>query len=91
MGAGTGSPIHIIDPVVRSSPPGQNQTAAYMILHNPDKRDRSLVKAMSPAAKVTELHTVIGRKGLMKMRPVSLVLIKAGDQTRLGRAGCISC
>ena len=46
---------------------------------------------MSPAAKVTELHTVIKENGLMEMRPVSLVLIKAGDQLGWSRAGCISC
>lgn len=85
--AGGADRIHIIDPVVRTSPSGQKQTAAYMVLHNRDKRDHALVRAASPAAGVTELHTVVKENGMMKMRPVQKIAIKAGGETRLQPGG----
>ena len=79
--------IMVMDPSVRAVPPGQDQTAAYLTLHNQDKQDHALVKAASPAAKVVELHTVIHENGVMKMRPVEKMEVKAGTRTELKPGG----
>lgn len=79
--------VQVADPSVRMVPPGQDQKVAYVTLRNNDKLDHALVKAMSPAAQVTELHTVVDESGMKKMRPVPKMDIKAGGETRLQPGG----
>jgi periplasmic copper chaperone A len=79
--------IQIADPSVRAVPPGQDQTGAYLTLHNTGKQGHSLVKATSPAARVTELHTVVDEGGMKMMRPVAKMDIAAGSETRLQPGG----
>lgn len=85
--AGAADAIHTMEPSVRMVPPGQDQTGAYVTLHNMDKRDHALVKATSPAARATELHTVVDEGGMKKMRPVPKIDIPAGGQTKLQPGG----
>jgi len=79
--------IQVTEPSVRAVPPGQNQTGAYLTLHNTDKQGHALVKAASPAARATELHTVVDEGGMTKMRPVAKMDIAAGGSTRLQPGG----
>jgi hypothetical protein len=85
--AGVADSVHAMDPSVRMVPPGQDQTGAYVTLRNTDKRDHALVKAASPAARVTELHTVVDEGGMKKMRPVPKMDIAAGGETKLRPGG----
>lgn len=82
-----GATVQVADPYVRAVPAGQDQTAAYMILRNTGKQDAALVKAESPAARAVELHTVISEGGMMKMRPVPKMEVKAGGEARLQPGG----
>lgn len=79
--------IAILDPHVRLVPHGQEQTAAYFLLRNAGKSDHALVKAASPVARAVELHTVVHEDGMMKMRPVPKMDIKAGGETKLQPGG----
>lgn len=85
--AGAADTIHAMEPSVRMVPPGQDQTGAYVTLHNMDKRDHALAKAASPAARATELHTVVDEGGMKKMRPVPKIDIAAGGQVKLQPGG----
>jgi copper(I)-binding protein len=85
--AGAADAIHAMEPSVRMAPPGQDQTGAYVTLHNADKHDHALVKAASSAARAAELHTVVDEGGMKKMRPVPKIDIPAGGQTRLQPGG----
>ncbi len=85
--AGAADTVHATDPSVRMVPPGQDQTGAYVTLHNADQRDHALVKAASPAARATELHTVVDEGGMKKMRPVAKMDIAAGRETKLQPGG----
>lgn len=87
LAGGAADHISVADPYVRMAPPGQNVTAAYLVLKNADARDHRLVKADSPAAKVVELHTHISEGGVMKMRPVKDIEIKAKGETALKPGG----
>lgn len=82
-----GATVQVADPYVRAVPTGQDQTAAYMILRNTGKQDVALVKAESPAARAVELHTVISEGGMMKMRPVPKMDVKADGETKLQPGG----
>jgi len=72
-----------VDPYVRLVPPGQPATGAFFVLKNGDDKDHKVVKAESTAAKVTELHNHISEGGMMKMRPVKEIDIKAKGEAVL--------
>ncbi len=77
------SAIAIHDPYVRLVPPGIRTTGGFMLIRNTGKADRQLIKAESPAAGIVELHTHINENGVMKMRAVPSIAVKAGGQTEL--------
>lgn len=77
------SAIAIHDPYVRLVPPGIKTTGGFMLIRNTGKADRQLIKAESPAAGIVELHTHINENGVMKMRAVTSIAVKAGGQTEL--------
>lgn len=75
--------ITVETPTVRLAPPGAMATGAFMVLKNSSDKDIKLVKAASPAAKVAELHTHINEGGVMKMRPIPAIDIKAKGEAVL--------
>lgn len=79
----TAAPLTVIDPYVRAPAPGAKVTGAFLIIKNGGKADRKLVRAESPVAKVTELHTHKEEGGVMKMRPVSEIPVPAGGEAVL--------
>lgn len=68
---------------VRLPPPGTKTTGAFMLLTNGSRADRKLVSASNPASRVTELHTHLNEGGVMKMRQVPAMEVKAGGTTEL--------
>ena len=79
--------LKIHDPYVRLAPPGAPTTGAFMVIKNMGSTDRKLLKAESPVAKTVELHTHINENGVMKMREVPDIEIKAQGQTELKPGG----
>lgn len=75
------------DPYVRLAPPGQMVTGAFLVLKNNDDKDHKVVKAESSASKVSELHTHTMDGGMMKMRQVKEIEIKAKGETALKPGG----
>lgn len=75
------------NPYVRAMPPGQKVTGAFMILQNPTDKDRALIRAASDVAGVVELHTHVNENGVMKMRPVKQIDVKANSKTDLKPGG----
>ena len=75
--------ISVIDPYVRLVPQGVPTTAAFMTLKNTGTADRKLMRVDSSAAKDVELHNHINDNGVMKMRPVREIEIKARGLTEL--------
>lgn len=75
--------ITVKDPVVRLSPPGTPVSGAFMVLQNTGDKDVQLLKAESTVAKSTELHNHLNEGGVMKMRPVAAVPVKAKGETAL--------
>ncbi len=85
--AGAADGIQVVDPYVRAIPPGARATAAFMMLKNAGAADAKLVKAESTAAKSVELHAHIDNNGVMEMRQVPSVDIKAKGETALKPGG----
>lgn len=85
--AGAADRIAVVDPYVRLVPPGAMATAAFMVLKNSGDKDVKLVKAENGASKITELHTHLNENGIMKMRQVQAIDIKAKSETTLQPSG----
>lgn len=85
--AGAADQIAVVDPYVRMVPPGAMATAAFMVLKNTGVKDVKLVKAENSASQVTELHTHLNEDGVMKMRKVPAIVIKARGETALQPGG----
>jgi copper(I)-binding protein len=87
LAAGDADNVTVLDPYVRLAPPGAPTSAAFMVLKNSGTKDIRLVKADNPASKLTELHTHINDGGVMKMRQVPVIEIKAKGETHLAPGG----
>ena len=86
MAIGTGAlagEIVVVDPYVRMVPQGVPTTAAFMLIKNTGNTDRKLLRVDSGSAKTVELHSHINDNGVMKMRQVRELEIKAKGQTEL--------
>ena len=75
--------IVVVDPYIRMVPQGVPTTAAFMLIKNTGNTDRKLLRVDSSAAKTVELHNHINDNGVMKMRQVRELEIKAKGQTEL--------
>jgi len=69
----------------RATAPGQD--AGMIDLTITSAQAARLIGASSPAAKTTELHTMVHENGMMKMREVKEIELPAGKQVNLGKAG----
>lgn len=82
LAAGADS-VTVQDPYVRLAPPGAPATGAFMVLKNNGDKDVKVVKADNPASKVTEMHNHINDGGVMRMRPVPAIDVKAKGEAVL--------
>ena len=87
LAAGTADAISVVDPYVRMAPPGAMATGAFMVIKNGGDKDAKLVKVENTIAKVAELHTHLNEGGVMKMRLVPAIDIKAKGEATLQPGG----
>lgn len=79
--------VTVVEPYVRLAPPNAPATGAFMVIKNNGEKDVKVMKADNPASKVTELHTHLNEGGVMKMRPVAGIDIKAKGEAVLQPGG----
>ncbi|MES9970245.1 MAG: copper chaperone PCu(A)C [Candidatus Thiodiazotropha sp.] len=79
--------IMVEDPYVRAVPPGQPNSASFMVLHNKGEKGSALMSASTPAADVVELHTHTMEEGMMRMRKVEKIDLPAGEMVKLQPGG----
>jgi len=70
---------------VRPTNPGQDVGAAYMTLTS--TQDATLVKAESSVTKSVEIHSMTMQNGVMKMRMLKNLELKAGEPYKLAPGG----
>ena len=64
------SDIHIEMTYARATPAGATTAAAFMVIRNDAKADDTLVSAVSPSAKIVQIHEMTMVGGIMRMREV---------------------
>ena len=79
--------VTVQDPYVRLAPPNAPATGAFMVIKNNGDKDVKVVKADNPVSRVTELHTHLNEGGVMKMRPVPAIDVKAKGEAVLKPGG----
>ena len=79
--------VTVTDAYARAVPPGQPNSASFMLLSNDSATGHAVVAAESSVSKVAELHTHTMSEGMMKMRQVEKIEIPAKGVTRLEPGG----
>ena len=79
--------IVISSATIRPPLPGRDIAAGYMSVTNHTKTDDKLLSATSPISGRIELHTHLNENGVMKMRQVDGIEIKAGETVELKPGG----
>jgi copper(I)-binding protein len=69
----------------RESAPGQSVGAAYMTLNSP--QDNTLIYVETPVAGSVEIHSMSMDNGVMKMRMLEELSLKAGQPEKLAPGG----
>jgi copper(I)-binding protein len=87
LAAGAAESIAVEGAYARAVPPGQPNSAVFMVLKNSGDQDLALVSAESPASDVVELHTHTMDEGMMKMRKVDQIDLPAGETVTLEPGG----
>ncbi|WP_299198139.1 copper chaperone PCu(A)C [uncultured Amphritea sp.] len=79
--------VKVDQPYARAVPPGQPNSAAFMTLKNNSDEEVSLVSASTSVANVAELHTHTQENGVMMMRKIPQITMKANEQVELKPGG----
>ena len=78
------SPITVMQPWARATPPGAPTAAAYLTIMNHGTEPDVLVAASSPQAERVEFHLTTMDNGVMKMRPATRgIAVPAGGTVEL--------
>ncbi|HYC14723.1 MAG TPA: copper chaperone PCu(A)C [Stellaceae bacterium] len=87
--AQSGSPatLEVKQVWARATPAGAKTGAIYLTVVNGTASDDKLLSASTPAAHDAMLHTMIDDNGVMKMRELQSVAIKAGSTVTLRPGG----
>ena len=81
----TKAEVSITDAWVRANAPGQLVGAAYMTLKSP--QDSTLISVKTAAAGSVEIHSMTMNDGVMKMRMLDELALKAGKSEKLAPGG----
>ncbi|MGO8920647.1 MAG: copper chaperone PCu(A)C [Stellaceae bacterium] len=81
------SGIEISHPWARATASAAANGAVYLKIVNHGSSDDTLTAAATPAAAKAELHTSLNDNGVMKMRPLAEVPLKAGGSAEFKPGG----
>ena len=79
--------LKIDHPFARATPPGAKTGGVFVTLENTGDRADRLMSVSSPVAGVAEIHAMKLDAGVMKMRDVGTLELKAGETVQLKPGG----
>ena len=79
--------LRLSDAWVRALPPGQPNTAAYLVVTNAGDSPVTIVSASSPIAGTVEMHTTREVDGLQRMERLDQVQVAAGSKVAFAPGG----
>ena len=81
------TPLGVSDAWVRALPPGQPNTAAYLVVTNSGDTAVTIVGASSPIAETVEIHTSREVDGLQRMERLEQVQVAPGQSVAFAPGG----
>ncbi len=81
------SEIDISKQLIRATPPHAKSSAAFFTITNNTDKSINLVAVNSDIAEQVQIHNNINKDGMMKMRQVDTIMIKANSSTSLQPGG----
>ena len=87
LSAAAADGLRIEDPYARAVPPGQPNSAVFMVIENAGDAPRAVVAAESSAAATVELHTHSMADGMMQMRRIEQIELPPGERVSLAPGG----
>ena len=81
------APLGVSDAWVRALPPGQPNTAGYLVVTNSADTAVTIVGASSPLAESVEIHTTREVDGLQRMERLDQVQVAAGQSVAFAPGG----
>ena len=82
-----GPTIEIAHPFARATAATAKTGAAYFTIVNTGTSDDRLIAASSPVAEKSEPHSTIDDNGVMRMRPLAGIEVKAGERVEFKPGG----
>jgi hypothetical protein len=79
--------LDIVDAWIKNLPPSVPVRAGYMTIHNPGETAVGIVSIRSDAFASIEIHRSVMQDGMMRMEPVEVLSIPAGESRRLAPGG----
>jgi len=79
--------LYIDHPFARATPPGARAAGAFLTVENKGTAPDRLIAASSPVAGIVEVHEMTMDGGVMKMRAIPGIDIKAGAKVELKPGG----
>ena len=80
-------PIQVTDAWIRVAPPSSDVAAGFMVIENKSPQDNALLAVETVEADTVEIHEMAYENEMMKMRPVSEVVIPGGSKAELKPGG----
>lgn len=77
----------VTDAWLRALPPGQPNSAAYMVLNNTGDREVTIVNVSSELAQRVEIHESRQQDGMWRMQAQKSLALAAGQTTELAPGG----
>src|SRR5258708_1254758 len=82
-----GPTIKIVHPFARATAATAKTGVAYLTIVNSGAHDDRLIAVSSPVAERSEPHTTIDDNGVMRMRPLPAIDVKAGSRAEFKPGG----
>ena len=79
--------LYVDHPFARATPPGARAAGAFLTVENRGTTPDRLIAASSPVAGIVEVHEMAMDGGVMKMRAIPGIDIKAGSKVDLKPGG----
>jgi copper(I)-binding protein len=79
--------LQVADAWLRALPPGQSNSAAYMVLSNSGERELTIVSVSSPLARRVEIHESRQQDGVWRMQAQDSLSLAAGQLDELAPGG----
>jgi len=79
--------LSVLDGWIRLTPPVAKNGAAYFVLYNAGQEEITIVDVKTPLAETVAMHDAVIRKGMIRMKHLSMLTVPAGARVAFAPGG----